>query len=109
MKKTYLALAVAGTVLPYYFFIQQMAVSGADIVGFMMLGFVNPVAAGFSTDLVISSIVFWVYMFSAGSDAPRPWVFIALNLLVGLSCALPAWLYWRARESEIRGLEAKAA
>jgi hypothetical protein len=109
MKNAYLALAIAGTVLPYYFFAQQMSASGADIVGFMALGFANPVAAGFSTDLVISSIVFWVCMFSAGPDAPRPWVFIAFNLTVGLSCALPAYLYWKARKAEARGLQAAAA
>ena len=99
MKNTYLALAIAGTVLPYYFFLQQMAVTGADVPAFLMLAFANPVAAGFATDLVISSIVFWIYMFAAGPDAPRPWVFIALNLTVGLSCALPAYLYWRTRQS----------
>jgi hypothetical protein len=109
MKNTYLALAVAGTVLPYYFFLQQLPVSGTDIVGFMTLGFANPVAAGFSTDLVISSFVFWVYMFSAGPGAPRPWPFIALNLLVGLSCALPAYLFWRARAAEVSGGEARVA
>jgi hypothetical protein len=108
MKKTYLALAIAGTVLPYYFFLQQMAVTGADIPAFLTLAFANPVAAGFATDLVISSIVFWVYMFSAGHDAPRPWAFIALNLTVGLSCALPAYLYWKTRQSE-SGTAATAA
>jgi hypothetical protein len=99
MKNTYLALAVAGAVLPYYFFLQQMSASGPDLAGFIALGFANPAAAGFTTDLVISSVVFWIYLFTAGPDAPKPWVFVAINLLVGLSCALPAWLYWRERHA----------
>jgi hypothetical protein len=97
MKNTYLALAIAGALLPYYFFLQQMSASGPDLAGFMLLGFANPVAAGFTTDLLISSLVFWILMIAAGPDAPRPWPFILVNLLIGLSCALPAWLYWRER------------
>ena len=102
MKHSYLALAIAGAVIPYYFFLQQMSASGPDLVGFMMLGFANPVAAGFTADLLISSFVFWIFMFRAGPDAPKPWAFIAMNLFIGLSCALPAWLYWRERGREAR-------
>ena len=37
-------------------------------------------------------------MFQAGEGAPRPWPFIVINLLIGLSCALPAHLYACERE-----------
>lgn len=99
MKNIYLSAAIVGTVIPYYFFIQQIDAAGLDLVGFLSLGFANPVAAGFSADLFIASFVFWAYMFTAGDRAPKPWVFIAMNLLIGLSCALPAYLYWTLRST----------
>ena len=100
MKHTWLALAIAGTVVPCYFFLKHVGANGADLLVFLGLAFANPVASGFAADLSISSFVFWAYMFSAGPQAPKPWVFILLNLLVGLSCALPAYLYWRSRRGE---------
>ena len=64
-------------------------------MGFVPALFVNSAAAGFSADLLIASFVFWTYMFTAKSG-PKPWLFIVLNLSIGLSCALPAYLYRRA-------------
>ena len=96
MSKVYLGLAVIGAILPFYFFLQPVDPNLA-LVGILGLGFANPIAAGLTTDLLISSLVFWIYMFSAGNDGPRPWTFIALNFFIGLSCALPAYLYWRSR------------
>ena len=95
MKLVYLALAIVGAAVPYVFFIQQMQVTGLDLRDFMAAAFANPVAAGFASDLFISSFVFWVVIFrrrSAG-NGPRPALFVILNLLIGLSCALPAYLY----------------
>jgi len=94
MKNLYLALAIVGSVLPYVFFVQHFSAAGPGAVAFLAAAFATPVASGFTADLVISSLVFWTYMFAAGEDAPRPWVFIALNCLIGLSSALPAYLYW---------------
>ena len=102
MKKIYLVAAVIGTVIPYYFFLQPMDSAGLALADFLAQGFANPVAAGFSADLFIASFVFWIYMFTAGAEAPRPWAFIAMNLLIGLSCALPAYLYWRERSTSFR-------
>jgi len=102
MKNVYLLAAIVGTIIPYFFFLQQIDAAGLDLIGFLSLGFANPVAAGFSADLFIASFVFWAYMFTAGDTAPRPWAFIALNLLIGLSCALPAYFYWTLRSTSLR-------
>ena len=99
MKNAYLVLAVVGTVIPYWFFLQHFNADGVGLVAFVAAAVTNPVAAGFTADVVISSLVFWIYMFAAGSEAPRPWPFIVLNCLVGLSCALPAYLYWQSRDA----------
>ena len=57
--------------------------------------FANPAAGGFTADLLISSFVFWVFMFQKSrlAHGPNPAGFIALKLLIGLSCALPAYLF----------------
>ena len=100
MKNIYLVAAIVGTVIPYFFFVQHMGDAGLVLADFMAQGFANPVASGFTADLFIASFVFWLYMFTAGEDAPKPWAFIAMNLLIGLSCALPAYLYTVTRRAE---------
>ncbi len=93
LKTSYLLLAIAGAVVPYIFFVQFMMADGVDLAGFIAGLFANGAAGGFTADLLISSFVFWLYMFSRSSQGPKPWLFVALNLTIGLSCALPAYLY----------------
>lgn len=99
MKKIYLALAIVGAIVPYLFFFQFIKVNGFDVPGFLVGLFANGAAGGFSADLLITSFVFWLYMFveSRESHGPAPWLFIVLNLTIGLSCAYPAYLYVRER------------
>ena len=99
MKTLYLILAIVGAVLPYAFFIQHFTTEGVGISGFVAALFANPAAGGFTADLLFTSLVFWIFMFHQRSrqNGPRPILFIVLNLLVGLSCAFPAYLYARKR------------
>ena len=99
MKTLYLVLAIVGAVLPYAFFIQHFTTEGVGISGFVAALFANPAAGGFTADLLFTSLVFWIFMFHQRSrqNGPRPILFIVLNLLVGLSCAFPAYLYARER------------
>ena len=96
MKNVYLILAIAGAVVPYLFFFGHFSAEGVDLGGFLRAVFANGAAGGFTADLLISSLVFWIYMFTA-TEGPKPWLFIVLNLTIGLSCALPAYLYGRER------------
>jgi hypothetical protein len=99
MKKLYLAAAILGAIVPYVFFIDFMKINGLDLLEFLSAAFVNGAAAGFSADLLVSSLVFWVFMFQQRKrvKGPNPALFIALNLCIGLSCALPAYLYAREK------------
>ena len=97
MKRIYLAAAIVGALLPYYFFIQHFGAEGYALTAFLSASLANPAAAGGFADLILSSFVFWIYLFTRGSGAPSPWPFIVLNLGIGLSCALPAYLYWCER------------
>lgn len=94
-KKLYLGLAIAGAIVPYIYFIQHFADVGFGLSGFISALFANPAAGGFTADLLITSLVFWIAMFHRRSlgKGPKPLLFIILNLAIGLSCALPAYLY----------------
>ena len=64
MKNLYLLLAVVGAVVPYLFFSAHLTTVGFGVVDFVRAGFVNGVAGGFTADVLISSVVFWIYLFS---------------------------------------------
>jgi hypothetical protein len=93
-KKLYLGLAFAGAIVPYIYFIQHFADVGFGLGDFTSALFANPAAGGFTADLLITSFVFWIAMFHRRSlgKGPKPLLFIILNLTIGLSCALPAYL-----------------
>ena len=99
MKKLYLLLAVIGAIVPYFFFFQFFQAEGINISAFVSALFVNGAAGGFTTDVLLSSIIFWLFMFKQvkESNGPKPYLFIVLNLAIGLSCALPAYLYAREK------------
>jgi hypothetical protein len=100
LKAFYLVLAIVGAIVPLAFFAQFF---GAGQVDFISALFVNGAAGGFSADLFISSFVFWAYIWSKRANGPNMWTFVALNLLIGLSCALPAYLYAQELRRPPRG------
>ncbi len=99
MKAFYLVLAIVGAALPYAFFIQHFSNEGVSLSGFVAALFANAAAGGFTTDLLLTSAVFWMFMIHQRTrgKGPHPILFIVLNLFIGLSCAFPAYLYARER------------
>jgi len=95
MRTIYLALAILGAIIPLAFFAQFFLAGelATTVPGFVPALFVNGAAAGFTADLLISSLVFWIFMWSRRVSGPKMLPFIILNLTIGLSCALPAYLY----------------
>ena len=102
MKTLYLILAILGAVIPYAFFLQHFSTEGVNLLEFVRAGFANPAAGGFTADLLFTSVVFWIFMIQQRrrEKGPNPILFIVLNLLIGLSCAFPAYLYARERKGE---------
>jgi hypothetical protein len=98
MKNVYLVLAIIGTVVPYAFFIEHFSTAGLNLLGFVAAGFANGAAGGFTADVLISSVAFWIYLMSR--KVPNSWVYMVLNVAVGLSCALPLYLYVTARAGD---------
>lgn len=96
MKNIYLVLTIAGAIVPYVFFTSFFLSEGVNVTGFVGALFANGAAGGFTADLLFSSFVFWIMLVQM--QARRIWLFVLLNLTIGLSCALPAWLYFRERD-----------
>jgi hypothetical protein len=97
----FLVLAVLGGIAPYIFFFQFFSAEGlaGNFVGAL---FVNGAAGGFATDVLISSVVFWIYLFAEARrvGVSRPWVYVLVNLCIGLSCAFPLFLWAREKKVE---------
>jgi hypothetical protein len=102
MKNTYLWMSVVGTVVPLVLFAEHFASAGPGWGDLVHAMFANAAASGIAADVVISSLVFWVMVRLQGPQGPSPWPFLFLNCVVGLSCAMPAYLYACARRDELR-------
>ena len=98
MKNTYLILAVLGAILPYAFFLSFFSEQGLMLTTFVSAIFVNGAAGGFTADLLISSFAFWLYLYAQA--VPRLWLYVVLNLTIGLSCALPLYFYFSMADRE---------
>lgn len=97
MKIAYLELAVLGAIIPLIFFQMFMVQYGVNLGEFIRQLFATLPASGFTADLLITSLVFWIWSFreSRVHGMRNWWAFVLLNLMIGLSCALPAFLLYR--------------
>ncbi len=98
MKIFYLIAAAIGAVAPFATYFGYLAyVPGSS--GALSLSWGNPIAAATLTDFTISCLVFWPFVFieSKKLGVRYWWLFVVTNIFVGLSFALPAFLYVRER------------
>jgi hypothetical protein len=65
--------------------------------------------AFFMMDVLISSLVLWVFIFAEGChlEMRHLWAYVIVNLAVGVSLALPLFLFYR--ENYIEQLERGSA
>ena len=103
-KNIYLVLALIGLVTPYWFLFKFLSANGLDISLLVQQLFANSISTFFAVDLIISFIVFWVYMTSEAAKLQMKnwWLYILASLTVGLSFALPLFLYFRERKLETK-------
>lgn len=98
----YLFAAIIGTVVPWLFFGSFFTTHGVDIRVFVQALFANPAAGGFSADVLISILVFWVWSYDdASRNGVRKWWFVLpAGFCVGLSLALPLYLLLRSGSAQ---------
>ncbi|MEM7015762.1 MAG: DUF2834 domain-containing protein [Pseudomonadota bacterium] len=97
MRRFYLTLAIIGGVVPYYFFFDFWSTQGTAINLFIQALFANSVSTAFAADLIIASIAFIVWSYQESQQRQiRYWpLFVIANLTIGLSFALPLFLWHR--------------
>ncbi len=101
MKLFYFLAAAIGAIVPYAVYFGYLAyVPGSS--GALSLAWDNPIAAATLADFTLSCLVFWPFVFkeSRKLGIRHAWFFIVTNILVGLSFALPAFLFARERALE---------
>ncbi len=101
LQSLYLIAAVVGAIVPYAtYFGYLQAVPG--ISGALSLAWATPIAAATLADFTISCLVFWIFLFSESKHLgiKHTWFYVLTNLVIGLSFALPAFLYMRENVRE---------
>lgn len=103
-RNFFIAMALIGTLVPWYFFGGFIAENGLGLGGFVAAIFNNGAAAGAGADLVLSSTVFWVWSFydARNKGVSGWWMMIPATLLIGLSLALPAYLAARVTKGDLK-------
>lgn len=102
MKKVYAGLSVLGFVIPYAFFVPFLLENGLDIPLFGQQMFATHIASFFSADVLVSSLVLWVFIYheTRTRKISNWWLAIVANLTVGVSLALPLFLLLREQAKE---------
>ena len=103
LKHLYLVLAIVGMVVPYYFLISFFWTHGLDGRAFLQQLFGTWISTFFAVDLLLSSVVFVIYLRrEARRYSIKHWGLPLVALCaVGLSFALPLFLY--IREDRVDG------
>ena len=97
LRNLYLIGAIIGTIVPYSYFITFLVNNGLDFGLILAHIFTIPLSAFAWMDVLVSTLVLGVFVFVEGRrlEMKNLWVYIACNLLVGVSLALPLFLYVR--------------
>jgi Terpene cyclase DEP1 len=105
LRNLYLGLAVLGLLLPYWQFLPWLLVHGANLALLFQELFANRIAAAFGIDVLLSAVVLLVFVLGEGRRLRMRglWLPIGGTVLVGVSFALPLFLYMRERQLERGG------
>lgn len=105
MQLIYSVLAILGLIFPYSQLIPFVIDHGWDLQLFLSQSFINQPSSAFALDLCVSSVVFWFFLFQEGTKLKMRflWVYVVVNLVIGLSFALP--LFLGQRSSRLKSLD----
>jgi len=101
-KNVYLLLCVLGIAIPYSLFLPWLFLNGLDWRLFLNSLAANRISLFFVADVLVSAAVFVVFMRQESGRVRirHGWIATVGLCLVGVSFALPMYLYLRERELE---------
>lgn len=95
-RRLLFALAVIGLVLPWIYNLQYFAAGGSVMPGpFLREAFANALTTAITLDVYLAALTFSVGVALDTAAGPRRWWAVPVTFFIGLSFALPAYLYWR--------------
>ncbi|MEG4805331.1 DUF2834 domain-containing protein [Microcoleus sp. ARI1-B5] len=98
VKLLYLLIAIAPAIAPWFFLLQYPTALLSPSL-FLQRAFENNIAAARTTDLLISVVAFFCFvgMEQKRLKVSQLWLllYVGLTFAIGLSCALPFFLYRR--------------
>ena len=96
----FLSAAIVGCVLPLNYFVRFLSSEGLNLSQFFQQLFQNNVSAFFAMDVFVSAAVVWLFVFIEGRRLRmrRLWVYVICTAVVGVSLALPLFLFFRERQ-----------
>ena len=103
LKKTiYLILTIVGLVLPYYFVFKFYTANEMSTSAALAQLVSTDWGALFVADLLVSVFAAWFFIYNEAKRLNMKywWTFLIATMLVGLSFALPLFLYYRERRLE---------
>ena len=97
LRHVYLVLCAVGALLPYSQVVPWLLQHGLDLPLFFHQLFANRIGGFFGLDVIVSSFVLWVFVFSEGRriGVRHLWLPVVASLVVGVSLGLPLFLYLR--------------
>ena len=103
-KTAYALLCVAGALLPYAQLLPFLLEHGLDPGEFVNQLFASRISSFFAWDVIVATVVLWVFVLVEGRRAAvrAIWAPLAASLAVGVSLALPLFLYLRENAIENR-------
>ena len=95
----FLGLTIVGCVLPLSHFVRFLLVHGANASLFFSQLFQTEVSTFFAMDVFISAVALWIFVYIEGRRLGMKslWIYVLCTMLVGVSFALPLFLFMRAR------------
>ena len=101
-KTLYLAFCLVGAILPYWEFLPWLTQHGLNLRLLLQDLFANRVSAFFGMDVLVSAVVLirFIRVEQARFNIRAWWIPILALLTVGVSLALPLFLYLRERALE---------
>jgi Terpene cyclase DEP1 len=102
LKNVYMFLCVLGLAVPYSQFVPWLHENGMNLGLLVRQLFANQISAFFGLDVLVSSAVLLVFMRVEGRRVriQARWLAVAALCTVGVSLALPLFLYLRERALE---------
>jgi len=100
MQWIYLIIAILGAVLPLSQLLPFLTTHGFDMPLFFRQLFQNHVSAFLGLDVIVSSLALWAFVLSEGRrrGMKNLWLYVLCNLALGVSLALPLFLFFRERQ-----------